>query len=386
MSPLAITTLNLFQLFSSFIIATMTKPNKGKLLEKIIFDIYKRDGVVVKQNAFLPPINPLKCKRNREIDILILNKLAGIDVKIAIECKNEKKKIGVPKIDSFIGKLIDVGIPPQQGIFISASGYTKDALDRAAVAGIKTLLFKDISSNTLNAIINQAIQSITYLMMEVKSISIVNNIADPGEDIKFFHDTNGNICGTIADLAWLNWKNGKIPAIIGYHKVDLKVPAEWKQRIRGNIEPIISAEAEVIVYGLLIVIPGQHEEYALVDPGNFIKRQFVNINFDTDQQIYPVEAYDNEDRLRERLTNYRFRVSLKGIKLPRIKYGEMYWPPSLKTINALSALIKDGNIDFTRFKLENIEGLSIEAFWEPAYSRYIELFNEQYNQGTTAEK
>jgi hypothetical protein len=364
----------------------MSKPNKGKLLEKIIFDIYKRDGVVVKQNAFLPPINPLKCKRNREIDILILNKLAGIDVKIAIESKNEKKKIGVPKIDSFIGKLIDVGIPPQQGIFISASGYTKDALDRAAVAGIKTLSFKDISSNTLNAIINQAIQSITYLMLDVKSISIVNNVADPGDDIKFFYDDNGNICGTIADLAWLNWKKGIIPAKIGHHKIDLKIPAEWNQRIQGHIEPIISADAEVVVYGLLVVIPGQHEEYALVDPGNFINRQFVNVKFDTDQQIYPVEAYDNEDRLRETLAKYRFRVSLKGIKLPRIKYGEMYWPPSLKTIAALSKLVKNNEIDFTQFKLENIEGSSIEAFWEPAYSRYIELFNEQYNRAKATEK
>jgi hypothetical protein len=364
----------------------MTNHNKGKLLEKIIFDIYKRDGIVVKQNAFLPPINPLKCKRNRELDILILNKLAGIDVKIAIECKNEKKKIGVPKIDSFIGKLIDVGIPSQQGIFISTSGYTRDALDRAAVAGIKALLFKDISSNTLNAIINQAIQSITYLMLDLRSISIVNNIAEPGEDIKFFYDGNGNICGTIADLVWLNWKNGIIPAKIGHHKIDLKIPSEWNQRIHGNIEPIISAEAEVVIYGLLVVIPGQHEEYALIDPGNFINRQFVNINFDSDQQIYPVEAYDNEDRLKERLAKYRFRVSLNGIKLPRIKYGEMYWPPSSKTINALSKLVKNNEIDFTQFKLEHIEGLGIEAFWEPAYSRYLELFNAEFNRTEATEQ
>ena len=44
----------------------MTKPNKGKLLEKIIFNIYKRDGIVVKQNAFLSPINPLKYKEKEK--------------------------------------------------------------------------------------------------------------------------------------------------------------------------------------------------------------------------------------------------------------------------------------------------------------------------------
>jgi hypothetical protein len=358
----------------------MSKPNKGKLLEKIIYDIYKRDGVVVKKNAFLPPVNRLKCKRNREIDILILNRLAGIDVKIAIECKNEKKKAGIPKIDSFVGKLIDVGIPPQQGIFITTSGYTKDALDRASVAGIKTLVFKDITDDTINEIINQAIQSITYLMLEIKSVTIVNNVAEPGEDIKFFYDYQGNICGTIADLVWLNWKDGKIPLKIGHHKVELKVPAEWNQRIQGHIEPIISAESEVVVYGLLVVIPGKHEEYTLVEPGScVINRQFVNIQFDTDQQIYPVEAYDNEDKLKERLARYRFRVALKGIKLPRIKYGEMYWPPTLKTISALSKLIKADGIDFSQFRLENLEGLSLEALWEPTYSRYMDLFNEYCN-------
>ena len=58
----------------------------------------------------------------------------------------------------------------------------------------------------------------------------------------------------------------------------------------------------------------------------------------------------------------------------------MYWPPSSKTIDALSKLVKNNEINFTQFKLENIEGLNIESFWEPAYSRYLELFNAKFNR------
>jgi Restriction endonuclease len=62
--------------------------------------------------------------RKREIDVLLTRSIAGIPVSIAIECKNEAKKIGSPKIDAFVGKPQHVGIPPQFGIYVSTSDYT----------------------------------------------------------------------------------------------------------------------------------------------------------------------------------------------------------------------------------------------------------------------
>ncbi len=220
--------------------------NKGKFLEEIIYKIYRKDGVIVKKNALLTPVfTRIKSRKKREIDILLINKIADIEVKIAIECKNEKKLIGTPQIDAFIGKLYDVGIPAQLGIYISTSGYTKGAIDRAGVAGIRTLIFKEITGESLNKTLNEAIQSLIYLLLDVKSISIINNVQDPSNDIYFFYDDNGKICGTTTDLVWVNWRNGNIPEKIGHHQIELKIPEKWNQILKGEIEPVISANAEV---------------------------------------------------------------------------------------------------------------------------------------------
>ncbi len=88
--------------------------------------MHDHPGVTVERNRRLPPASGLGGKR--EIDVLITAIVAGYPVQMAVECKNEAEAIGSPKIDAFIGKLQHVGIPPQQGIYISANGYTTGAI------------------------------------------------------------------------------------------------------------------------------------------------------------------------------------------------------------------------------------------------------------------
>ena len=275
-----------------------------------------------------------------------------------------------------------MGIPTQLGIYISRSGYTKGAIDRAQVAGIKPLVFRDIADEKLNAVLNEAIQSVVYLLLDVKSISIINNVQDPADDIYFFYDDNGKICGTTTDLVWLNWKNGHMPEKIGQHKIELKVPERWNQIIKDKIEPIMSAEAEVIVYGLLIMISGTVSDYTLLDHDtDEINRRFMEASFDTSKGDYSVEVFDSEDSLKEKIQRYKISISLGREKLPRIKFGAIYWPPSLHTISQLSKLshiVRDGKIiDPSQFTLENIEGSSLDAIWEPIYSKYLEFFKKE---------
>lgn len=71
---------------------------------------------------------------------MISGEIAGYPLRIAIECKNYAQRIGVEKIDEFKGKLEDVGIPQQCGIFVTVRGFTKNALRRAATIGIRPLL------------------------------------------------------------------------------------------------------------------------------------------------------------------------------------------------------------------------------------------------------
>lgn len=113
--------------------------------------------VKVQRNIKLPGRyrNP---KYPGEIDVLLTSAMLGYPVTHAIECKNLKGKVGKGNIQSFIGKLEDVNIPHQHGIYISAKGYTKDAIDRASTTGIKLLTMTGLTPDGLASVTHGVIQ------------------------------------------------------------------------------------------------------------------------------------------------------------------------------------------------------------------------------------
>jgi hypothetical protein len=88
-------------------------------------------------------------------------------VSIAIECKNEKHVVGISRIDEFVGKLKDLGIPTCHGVFVSPTGYTKGALEWARQVGIRTLALEGLTSDRLGLAVNEALQSLAYLVASV---------------------------------------------------------------------------------------------------------------------------------------------------------------------------------------------------------------------------
>ena len=65
--------------------------------------------------------------QKNEIDILIVSKVNGFDVKIAIECKDFAKKIPIEKIDAFESKCNRIN-KINTKVFISSNGYQKGAI------------------------------------------------------------------------------------------------------------------------------------------------------------------------------------------------------------------------------------------------------------------
>src|SRR6266487_2000361 len=130
---------------------------KGRLVEMIVASMHEEAGIKIEQNVRLPSIrNP---KRKREIDVLLSGTISGYPIRIAIECKNYKSVIGAPKIDAFVGKLEQIGIPSQHGVFVAAGGFTADAIDRAKEAGIKTLILTGLTKDRLAVEIFSAVQA-----------------------------------------------------------------------------------------------------------------------------------------------------------------------------------------------------------------------------------
>ena len=60
-------------------------------------------------------------------------------------------------VDNFVRILEETGIPVQQGILVSAKGYTKDARDAAKLRGVRTLVFEGLSADRLGQEITHSV-------------------------------------------------------------------------------------------------------------------------------------------------------------------------------------------------------------------------------------
>lgn len=68
--------------------------------------------------------------RPRQIDVFVEGTIVGRPISVVVECKRYKtKRIGIDIVESFIGKLLDLGI--SRGIMYAYAGFTKDAWLRA---------------------------------------------------------------------------------------------------------------------------------------------------------------------------------------------------------------------------------------------------------------
>lgn len=313
-------------------------------------------------------------KRTREIDVLISGHVAEYPLRVAIECKNYASPIGVEKIDEFKGKLEDVGIPPQCGIFVSVSGYTRDALDRAAQIGIRPLILTGLTADRLAREVARAFQSITYLLCEVARIQVTSEVDESEADaLLLLEDELGNPCGHLADLIWAQWRDGLVPRELGEYEIALDLPQGWHWTISGTMMPNV-ARATVRVIGLVITIVGEAQRFALSNAlTRSVERLNVRVSFETGQQTFPVTVVHTEAELEE-LKASQAAASFTAVRLPlaRIRFGKLYWPPSDRVMAILvqrtHELIRQGNdlSDLARLiSFEEIEGTDLSAAFEP---------------------
>lgn len=64
----------------------------------------------------------------RQVDILIEGTVAGTTIRVAVECKDWSRRVGIDTVEQFLGKLAD--IDADRGIMYSSSGYSQPAHDR----------------------------------------------------------------------------------------------------------------------------------------------------------------------------------------------------------------------------------------------------------------
>lgn len=344
---------------------------KGDVLEKIIAEMHDVPNVKIERNQWLPSIDG--STRTREIDVLITSQVSGFPVRIAIECKNEKKTTDIEKIDAFIGKLQDIGIPIQHGVFVSTSRYASGAIEHAKRVGIRTFLLKDISDQ-LSKSVKESIQSVIYLLLTITNIGVLNDISDnaPLSEILFFRDDEGKFCGSIPDLIWDKWIKGEIPYTIGKSEIQLSLPVGWHQIVQGKKANVKSIKVDINVTAIVLTLHGTLNHYQLIDAkdGKIEKNQ-IKASFNPTPGTYPIHEFGTEKDLSSYLENQEgISLSIGRFRLPRIRWLSIYWPPSKKAMLALARIQQEKTVqeqifDMSVIPLADIEGDNLNAIWEP---------------------
>lgn len=356
-----------------------TTRGKGDIVEQVIASMHQVAGVKVERNVFLPARDG--SGRMREIDVLLTSQVAGYPVRVAIECKNEDKPIGVGKIDEFIGKLHDVDIPTQQSIFVSSSRYTSGAINRAQKAGIEPLILRNLTE-TLPKSLREAFQSLIYLSLEITEVRVDNDDSGPAHpaDILHFRNDSGDICGGVADLVWQEWISGKITEKIGVRRLILKKPDDWLQIVNGRIAQVYKIEADVRITGHIVTLLGLVSHHALVKPINMeLRKEELKATFNILPGAYPVTTFTTERELRKFMKkNIGINVYIGRFRLPRIKWMTMFWPPSEKSIRKIVGLIQQAIADRRPLDPQilasaNIEGTDMKTAWDRIWNEHPSL-------------
>ena len=303
--------------------------------------LYESEGYEIKKNAKLPPISVNNKRKSREIDVLLTTYILGEPNHTIIQCKNEKGKIGIEKIDEFVGFLHDIGISPQQGIFICVNGFTKDALMRAEDAGIKTFTLKGLTADRLAKAVEKAFQYLVYLVPEITQITVVNKIApkDAPNAITFVYK-NKDYAGNLIDLLVNQWRQGKISNDLTEYEIELKVPQGWYQIVNKNPKRTNSINIKFRVVGHIIEITGKAEEFSITDAkSKTIKKLIVNSSFESlsKKKRFCIKKIFSESQLKEVIKSESKLQIINKMRLPRVLYNNIYHPLSKRIWDILKA-------------------------------------------------
>ncbi len=295
--------------------------------------------------------------------------MAGVLIRIPIECKDYGTRVGVPRIGEFLDKLRDVGLPSAPSVFVAAHGFTQDALDHAAEVGMVTRVLKEVSKKSMASAVNSALQRIVYLLAMVDTVTLQDNVArhDDVQDAISFHDNEGRFCGTILDLVWQKWRAGEPPSRIGEHEIALKVPEDWHRFVNGKEEPVLSATVTLKVVGLVAHLVGSAAQHVLVDPSTGAEEcRHLSGVFNSDS--YAVRVAPSEEELKLASKDAAVRITVGRFRLPRILMRFMYWPPDSKTwqkMKELAASMSEEELRRLPLTVHTMEEAPLAAAWDP---------------------
>ncbi len=348
---------------------------KGRLVEEIVGMMHANPNVRVERRAFLDPVGGGSSKR--EIDVLLTAAVEDQPVKVAIECKNQRKPVSLEQIDAFVGKLQDVGIPSHLGIYVSVNGYTGGAVERARKAGIGTLVLTGLTKNRLSAEVTKAFQSMVYLFAEIDKFQVQNELSAVEEfaELSIFYDAEGVPQTTFPDMVWQAWVDGSAPSELGEHELRFEAPEGWQSIADGKTSPVGPLSATIRVSGFVATFSGEARLHSLFNAADKrVERSRTSVSFDGSAAPgYPVRGFETEEELKEFLEDSDAPKLIVGrLRMPRIRLSATWWPPSeraMKKVVDLMQAYEAGEIPDPRpLEFYEVEGTDLNTMFEPIWS------------------
>ena len=327
----------------------MSTKIKGDALENIVALLHQMPDVEVEVRAKIPvPGAP----RPRDIDVLLKQDVAGYPVRIAIECKNHGEPVGEGLIDAFVGVLKDVGIPSSQGIYVSPTGYTADAKERAARAGIRLLRLEGLNQDRLAAAVNEALLGVFHYVLYVGNISLFPYIPDDsgGFTLRLQPGVRLSDPVVVYEAMWRHWITGKLPWTAGERRAVFRVPPS-----AAFVEYRVHAYAGTI-RGTLSQLSLRNEATAQVEK----TRLETEFKAPTTVHLAEMKTEDEIDASIAELAKGDARIVTEKIRVPRIVAGPIFWPPSKEAIARVASLRHAGEpVTFA-----TVEGRDLSRAWE----------------------
>jgi hypothetical protein len=332
----------------------MTAKRKGDILEDLVAMMHEVPGVLVEKRMKLPVLHS-KTGRRREVDVLLTSSVAGYPVRFGIGCKNEAKPLDTAAVDSFVRILKEVGIPVQQGILVSAKGYTKDARDAAKLCGIRTLVFEGLSADRLGQEINAALQSVVFLLVTQTNLNMLPYVEEGFRDIPnsacaiLDREDEPPVTQLFSCLSQL-WISGAFPATIGDHLFNIQpksAKATWH------------ALGAVTVTGLIASVPGTFSHSILKNAeAGAIEKINVSAKFEETKGSLKLEPVSSEEAL-SAIVHKEPMSLVTRVRVPRIVTSVGYWPPTEQSAQKAKTLFDAGK----PVTFEDIESSNLADAW-----------------------
>ena len=325
---------------------------KGDILENLVHNVFKVTGVQAEHDVHLPATD--RSGRTRQIDVLLsvaADELGNCPVRFPIECKNYGRKIGIEDIDCFFGKLHDVGIETKFGIFVAVSGYTSDAMDRAKSAGIRLLYAEGLTEERLALKIHDVLHGVVFWVATWTISSSFHYLPVPAPEPGYcdFHVETGRSMQDwmteALDEIWKLWISGQVPCKFAEYSVCVT---------SDNGGPVIS-DLVVRAHGIKLGGRVRSATLRVADTGK-VERQHVQAETDLPEGTTLLSAYANEKELEGELAGSAMRLD---VRTPRIIGPEMFWPPTVETMQRLVEYVERGE----RPGFNDLEGRNLLRAW-----------------------